>query len=240
MPRRLAVWRRASLYRDLESLTVRPAGPGRAVVTVVYRIARGQASQSLEYDIGGDGTIVVHSSLKLRPEAKLPEIPRVGLKTALAAAFDRLRWYGRGPFENYADRKTAAFVGLYETTAAEPLPYVSPQEYGNRTDTRWLAVRDGEGRGLLIAGDPVFEFSAHPCWPEDLTLESRGAKHPPDVQRRDLVCLTLDAAQMGVGGDDSWGARVHPEYTLPAKDYAFKLTLRPLRPGDDLAAKPGR
>jgi beta-galactosidase len=125
-------------------------------------------------------------------------------------------------------------------TAAEPVPYVSPQEYGNRSETRWVAVRDSEGLGLLISGDPVLEFSAHPNWPEDLTLPSRGSKHPPDVQRRDFVCLTLDHAQMGVGGDDSWGARVHPQYILPAKDYSFTLTFRPLKPGDDPAAKAAR
>jgi beta-galactosidase len=240
MPQRLSVWRQASLYRDLEALAVREDGPGRAVVTVGYSVAGGLASQTLEYAVGGDGSIVLRSTLRLQPGATLPEIPRMGLKMALPAAFDRVRWYGRGPFESYRDRKTAAFVGLYETTAGEPLPYVSPQEFGNRADTRWLAVRDGEGRGLLVAGDPVLEFSAHPFWPEDLTQESRGSKHPPDVQRRDLVCLTLDAAQMGVGGDDSWGARVHPQYTLPAKDYAFTLTLRPLRPGDDPRVLPKR
>ncbi len=240
MPRRLSVWRQASLYRDLEALAVREDGPGRAIVTVGYSVAGGLASQTLEYAIGGDGSIVLRSTLRLKPGAKLPEIPRVGLKMALPGAFDRVRWYGRGPFESYWDRKTAAFVGLYETTAGEPIPYVSPQEFGNRADTRWLAVRDGEGRGLLVAGDPVLEFSAHPFWPEDLTQESRGAKHPPDIPRRDLVCLTLDAAQMGVGGDDSWGARVHPQYTLPAKDYAFTLTLRPLRPGDDPSVLPKR
>jgi beta-galactosidase len=162
-------------------------------------------------------------------------MPRVGLKMAVPTECDRVHWFGRGPFENYWDRKTAAFVGLYETTAGEPFPYVSPQEYGNRTDARWLAVRDGEGRGLLIAGDPVFEFSAHPYWPEDLTQDSRGSRHPPDVEKRGFVCLTLDAAQMGVGGDDSWGARVHPQYTLPAKDRSFSLTFRPLRPGEDAA-----
>jgi beta-galactosidase len=240
MPRRLSVWRRASLYRDLESLAVRKEGPGRAIVTAGYSVAGGLASQTLEYAVGGDGSIVLRSTLRLKPGAKLPEIPRVGLKMALPGAFDRVRWYGRGPFESYWDRKTAAFVGLYEMTAAEPLPYVSPQEYGNRADTRWLAVRDGDGRGLLVSGDPVLEFSAHPFWPEDLTQESRGSKHPPDVTVRDLVCLTLDHAQMGVGGDDSWGARVHPQYTLPSKDTAFTLTLRPLRPGDDPSALPKR
>ena len=197
MPRRLAVWRQASLYRDLEALAVREDGPGRAIVTVGYRVAGGLASQTLEYAVGGDGSIVLRSTLRLKPGAKLPEIPRIGLKMALPGAFDRVRWYGRGPFESYWDRKTAAFVGLYETTAAEPIPYVSPQEYGNRADTRWLAVRDGEGRGLLVAGDPVLEFSAHPFWPEDLTQESRGSKHPPDVPGRDLVCLTLDARADG-------------------------------------------
>jgi beta-galactosidase len=236
MPRRLAVWRRASLYRDLRSLEAREAGPGQATVTVSYSVAGGLATQTLEYTVGGDGRIVLLSTLRLKAGAKLPEIPRIGLKMALPAGFDAVRWYGRGPFENYWDRKTAAFVGLYETTAAEPIPYVSPQEYGNRTDTRWLAVHDGEGWGLLVAGSPVLEFSAHHCWPEDLTQESRGSKHPPDVERRDFVCLTLDAAQMGVGGDDSWGARVHPQYTLPAKDTTFTLTFRPLRPGDDPSA----
>ena len=240
MPRRLSVWRQASLYRDLEALAVREDGPGRAVVTVGYRVAGGQASQTLEYAVGGDGSIVLRSTLRLEPGAKLPEMPRVGLKMALPGAFGRVRWFGRGPGESYRDRKTAAFVGLYETTAAEPIPYVSPQEYGNRADTRWLAVRNGEGRGLLVAGDPVLEFSAHPFWPEDLTQESRGTRHPPDIPRRDLVCLTLDAAQMGVGGDDSWGARVHPQYTLPARDTVFTLTLRPLRPGDDPSVPPKR
>jgi len=235
MPRRLAVWRQASLRRDLRSLAVREAGSERAVVAVEYGLAGGAATQVLEYGVEGDGRVTVDGKLTFRPDAKLPELPRVGLKMAVPAAFDRIRWFGRGPFENYGDRKTAAFVGLYETTAGEPFPYVSPQEYGNRTDTRWMAVRDAEGRGLLVAGDPVFEFSAHPYWPEDLTLESRGLKHPPDLEGRGFVCLTLDAAQMGLGGDDSWGARVHPAYTLPAKDYVFALILRPLRPGDDPA-----
>ena len=240
MPRRLAVWRQASLYRNLKSLGARESGAGGVTVTVSYGLAGGLATQTLEYEIGGDGRIVLRSTLALKPGAKLPEMPRIGLKLALPGGFGKVQWYGRGPFENYWDRKTAAFVGLWTTTAGEPCPYVSPQEYGNRTDTRWLAVRDGNGWGLLAAGDPVFAFSAHPYWPEDLTQESRGSKHPPDVQKRDFVCLTLDSAQMGVGGDDSWGARIHPQYTLPAKDHSFMLTLRPLRPGDDPGVQAAR
>ncbi|MEN6561880.1 MAG: glycoside hydrolase family 2 TIM barrel-domain containing protein [Acidobacteriota bacterium] len=240
MPRRLNVWRQASLYRDLTALEARGTAPGRVTVTVAYALAGGQASQTLEYAVGGDGAIALRSTLVLKAGANLPELPRAGIKLALPGAFDRIAWYGRGPFENYRDRRTAAFVGLYDMTPAEPCPYVSPQEFGNRTDTRWLAVRDGLGRGLLVTGDPLFEFSAHPFWPEDLTQPSRGSKHPPDVQRRDLTCLTLDHGQMGVGGDDSWGARVHPQYTLPAGDYRFSLVFRPLGAGDDPAARAAR
>lgn len=240
MPRRLDVWRQASLYRDLTALEARETAPGRVTVTVAYALAGGQASQILEYAVDGDGAIALRSTLAPKAGVKLPELPRVGIKLALPAAFDRVAWYGRGPFENYRDRKTAAFVGLYDMTPAEPCPYVSPQEFGNRTDTRWLAVRDVRGRGLLVSGDPLFEFSAHPYWPEDLTLTSRGSKHPPDVQRRDLTCLTLDLGQMGVGGDDSWGARVHPQYTLPAGDYRFALVIRPLGAGDDPLVRAAR
>jgi len=235
MPRRLAFWRQASLYRDLKSFEARETGTGRVTVSATYGLG-GSVTQTLEYAVGGDGRVAVSGKLAVPSGSKLPELPRVGLKLAVPGAFDKVLWYGRGPFENYRDRKTAAFVGIHETTAREPFPYVSPQEYGNRTDTRWVAVRDAEGRGLLIVGDPVLEFSAHPHWPEDLTQESRGSMHPPDVRVRDFICLTLDHAQMGVGGDDSWGARIHPEYALPAKDYAFTFVLRPLGPGEDPAA----
>jgi beta-galactosidase len=236
MPRRLSVWRQASLYRDLRSITARETGPGRVTVAVEYGLAGGAATEVLEYAVAGDGEVAVSGRLSFRDGSKPPEIPRVGLKMAVPAAYDKVQWFGRGPFENYGDRKTAAFVGLHETTADEPFPYVSLQEYGNRTDTRWMAVRDAEGWGLLVSGSPVFEFSAHPYWPEDLTQESRGSMHPPDVEKRGFVCLTLDAVQMGVGGDDSWGARIHPQYTIPAENRTFTLTLRPLRPGDDAAA----
>jgi beta-galactosidase len=236
MPRRLAVWRQASLYRELRSIAVRQDGPDRVTVTVEYAFGGGAATEVLDYAVDGNASVVVTAKLSFREGSKLPELPRFGLRMAVPAAFDRVRWFGRGPFENYGDRKTAAFVGLYGTTAHEPFPYVSPQEYGNRTDTRWVALRDADGWGLLVTGSPVLEFSAHPAWPEDLTLESRGAKHPPEIEKRDFVCLTLDAAQMGVGGDDSWGARVHPQYTIPAEARRFRLVLRPLEPGDDAAA----
>jgi beta-galactosidase len=234
MNRRLAVWRRASLVRELRSLSARRESPGKVVVVAEYFLPSVRAAHTVQTEISGDGGLRLTNGLSPQDASKLPEIPRIGVKMAMPREYGRVRWYGRGPWENYGDRKTAAFVGLYSTAVSEEvMPYVSPQEYGNRTDTRWLAVRDGEGYGLLFLGEPDFEFSALPYSAEDLTLDRRGAKHPPEIPKREATCLTLDDAQMGVGGDDSWGARVHPQYTIPAKAYRYSLRFRPLAPGDD-------
>ncbi len=236
MPRRLAAWRQASRERELKSLTVTQEAPDKATVTAVFELGGVPAAHTVRYTVSGDGEILIANDFVLREGAKAPEMPRLGLRLAMPKGFDRVEWLGRGPQENYWDRKTAAFVGLYRTSVAdEEVPYVAPQEYGNRSDTRWVAVRDKDGIGLLIAGQPLLGFSALPHWPEDLTLESRGAKHPVDIIRRDFTCLTLDQAQMGVGGDDSWGAMIHPEYTIPAKSRAYSFRLRPLAAGDDPA-----
>jgi beta-galactosidase len=236
MPRRLAAWRRASLERELKSLTAVRETADRATVTAVFDLDGVPVTHTVRYTISGDGGVSIANDFAPRAGAKLPDLPRIGMRLAMPGEFDRVQWFGRGPQENYRDRKTAAFVGLYETTVAdEIIPYVAPQEYGNRTETRWVAVRDKDGAGLLIAGQPLLEFSALPYWPEDLTLESRGAKHPGDIIRRDFTCLALDLAQMGVGGDDSWGAPVHPQYTVPAKVYSYSFRFRPLAAGDDPA-----
>ncbi len=86
---------------------------------------------------------------------------------------------------------------------------MSPQEFGNHTDTRWLIITNKEGYGIKFTGNPYFEFSAIPYTPEDLTLKKRGEKHSIDIPRRDSLYITIDLAQMGVGGDDSWGAKPH-------------------------------
>jgi len=236
MPRRLAAWRQASLERELESLAAAQEAPGRVVVTAAFELGGVPASHTVRYTISCDGGVVIANDFVPRAGAKLPDMPRVGLRLALPSAFSRVEWFGRGPQENHWDRRTAAFVGRYETSVAdEKCPYVTPQEFGNRSDVRWVAVRDKDGAGLLVAGRPLLAFSALPYWPEDLTLEKRGAKHPADIDERDFICLALDAAQMGVGGDDSWGAPVHPEYTLPAKACSYSFSLRPLLKGDDPA-----
>jgi beta-galactosidase len=237
MDRRLAAWRLASLERELRSMSVTQEAPDRVSVIAAFDLGGVPASHTVRYTVTGDGEVLIVNDLAFRPKSNPPDMPRIGMRMAMPQGFDRVQWSGRGPQENYLDRKSAAYVGLYETTVAEQMvPYVAPQEYGNRSDTRWVAVRDKEGIGLLIVGQPRLGFSALPHWPEDLTLESRGAKHPADIIKRDFTCLALDQAQMGVGGDDSWGAPVHPEYTLPAKSCSYSFRVRPLGHDDDPSA----
>jgi beta-galactosidase len=205
-------------------------------VEAAYSLKDVSASFRVVYRVFGEGDILV--SIAFSPaERNLSEIPRVGMRMSLPAAFADVRWFGRGPHENYIDRKSSAFVGLYRASVFETLiPYVSIQEYGNRTDCRWVALSDGSGNGLLAVGLPQLDFSALPYTTEDLTQETRGLKHPHEITKRDFVTLHLDYGQMGVGGDDSWGARTHPQYSLNPRTYEYSFRLRGFAAGDDPAA----
>lgn len=234
MEKRCAVWRKAGENRTLEKFAVSQLSSSEVQANIEYLLKDVQARYHVIYRIYGSGDIVVEVQF-LPTTRKLPEIPRLGMKMALPSRFRRIQWYGRGPHENYIDRRTSALVGVYKSSVDEmAIPYVSIQEYGNRSDVRWMALSDEDGYGLLAVAMPYLEFSALPYTPEDLTQEKRGDKHPADIAKRDFVALNLDYGQMGVGGDDSWGALPHPEYQLRLRDYVYKFRLRPLSPGDDL------
>ena len=263
LPIRSGVWRRAGQppARHLDSMSVEtvpfdywaeadpPAGagagpvlpprPGSAShvrVTSYYTIRSVGARYVLVHDVFRDGTIAVSARLSAVDE-DLPEMPRFGTIMTLAGAFDRVEWYGRGPFENYWDRRTGASVGRYVSRAGDLAhPYVRPQETGTRSDTRWAALRDAAGRGLLVTGLPTVSFSALPYRMRDLDSgERKSRRHWSDMEPRDEVTLHVDYRQTGVGGDDSWGAVPHREYTIWPQDMEFRFLLRPLRPGEDPA-----
>ena len=186
------------------------------------------------YTVYGSGDVVVEGSFT--PGGELPELPRFGMQMAIPAALGNMTWFGRGPHETYWDRKTGAAVGRYSGKVADLIhDYVRPQENGNRTDVRWVAFTDAGGTGLLAVGDPLLNVSAWPYTMEDL----EAATHIPDLPRRDTLTVNLDHQQMGVGGDDGWGARPHPEYTLESKPYQYRFRLRAHEPGmgspDELA-----
>ncbi len=235
-PVRSGVWRLAGRppSRHLDSMTVASAPDGaRVTVTSHFTLHAIDAQYTLAHEVHPDGTTAISAHLAGVDE-DLPEMPRFGTILTLPGDLDRVEWYGRGPHENYWDRRTGAAIGRYTAPVSELAhPYVRPQETGTRTDTRWVALTDGAGTGLLVTGLPTISFSALPYTIEDLDGgETKSQRHWADLVPRDEVTLTVDHLQQGVGGDDSWGAVPHHEYTLWPREMDFRFLLRPLRAGE--------
>ena len=207
MEKRCAVWRTASNQRRLEIIDVQQVKSNQVRIEVQFGLPDATSKHRTVYQIFGSGDVIVENYFTPKV-ANLPELPRLGMTMQIPLAFDQVRWYGRGPHENYSDRKTSALVGVYNSTVRELFePYISPQENGYRTDVRWVAFLNNRGDGLMAIGMPLICFSALHYTNEDLTQTSRGTMHPTDLKERDFVFLNLDYKQMGVGGDNSWGAR---------------------------------
>ena len=236
-PVRSGVWRFAGRPpgRHLDSMTVATAPDGSHVtVTSHFSLRSIGAHYTLSHEVHPDGTTAISAHLTNVHE-DLPEMPRFGTILTLPGDLHQVEWYGRGPHENYWDRRTGAALGRYSAPVSELAhPYVRPQETGTRTDTRWVAVTDGSGTGILVTGLPTISFSALPYTIEDLDAgERKAGRHWADLVPRDEVTLTVDYRQQGVGGDDSWGAVAHHEYTLWPREMGFRFLLRPLRPSEN-------
>jgi beta-galactosidase len=231
---------RNDAYKTLEGGTAdirtfdAPVAPGSVVVEAEWDLPSVSSAVRFEYIVGIDGTVVVGSRFTPGDRA-VPELPRFGATMELPGGVDAAVWYGRGPQENYIDRRTGAAVGLYRSPVADlPFPYERPQETGTRSDNRWVALSGREnGVGLLVVGLPRFEFSAYPNVLGDFDGGSRKTqRHSIDVPRRDFVTLNIDWAQMGLGGDTSWGALPHREYRIPPVTLRYSFVLRPFGPSD--------
>jgi beta-galactosidase len=224
MPNRLAVWKQAGPGITLTGLEPRRIAADRVEITADYKVPAGQSTLRLSYLVLGDGRIRIDSTFT--PSGELPEIPRIGLQARIPAALDNVAWYGRGPHESYVDRFTSAAVGQYQGTVADLIHhYVEPQENGNRIDVRWVSFTDGQGSGLRVQGMPLMAFSAWPYTQDEL----EAAMHPYEIPDGDAVTINLDSRQMGVGGDNSWGARPHAEYLIPPdRVYQYQIVLAPM------------
>ena len=227
MPKRCSVWRYAGRDCVLKSFRVRKRG--KAVeIDCDYKLKNIEASWSRKYTVYVDGRVRLDGALKV--DQDLPEIPRIGIKFILPEGDMDAEWFGRGPHENYNDRKWSAHVGLYKKSVEDLyFPYISPQENGYRTDTRWLKLTDKNGEGVKVTGNKLFSFSALYYSVEDLTREKREDKHTVDLVRKDSVQLLVDMKQMGVGGDDSWWSTPHAEYMIPAGNYRYSFTIEPVK-----------
>jgi beta-galactosidase len=231
MARRQGVWHDAGASRRVTSFLADTPAPGSARVQVDFGLAAGTSVQRVVYTIGASGEVSIESMLQ--PAGTLPDLPRIGMQFQIPGDYRNVTWFGRGPQESYWDRNTAAAVGLYRLPVEQMwYPYPRPQETGNRTDVRWAAFTDAQGFGWKVSGDLTFYFSAWPFRPEEIDhfgTAIPGRKHPTEIVFSKDITVNIDYRQMGIGGDDGWGARPHTEYTLPAdKTYRYRFSMQPV------------
>jgi beta-galactosidase len=248
MDKLLGVWKKAGERTVVTKANISQPELGKVIVTFNYDIpdvnGKKIGGYATTFTIYGSADVVIKNQFSKLSDF-IPEIPRMGMQMQLPEEFTNLKWLGRGPHENYVDRKTSADVGLYESTVADQYThYIRPQENGYKTETRWLTLTNDNGSGVLISGDPLICFAAlnniHDDFesPGKLSQYRKDAKtantHTIDVKPRDLVNLNVDLGQMGVGGDNSWGALIHPQYRLLAKKYEYSFRIRPVVKEDDI------
>lgn len=221
---RLGPWRKAAAERDITSVTAKES-EGKVTITVRSVLPIEQSRYDVVYEVYPDARIVVRCGYKPHGTDRSPLIPKFGMSCRVPARFANVRWYGRGPQETYWDRKTGGEIAIHELTVEEMThPYVRAQDNANRTDVRWFTLTDNQGRGLRVSGEAPLSFAAWPYTAKDL----EAASHDYELPRKSSVTVNIDHKLHGVGGDNSWGARTHPEYTLPANQpYDYQFTLAP-------------
>ena len=228
---RCETWRYAGRDMLLTNLKLEESSNQQiAYVIASYDMKEQGSKLETTYLIRPDGTVQV--TMEFTPgKISLPEMPRFGMRMILPAQYDQMTWLGRGPHENYADRKNSAAIGRYQATVWEQYhPYVRAQETGNKCDVRWLSLCDKEGHGLLIKGMKPLSVSAWNFPMEELEYRPFDVerRHGGSITPKELVWLNIDHRQMGVGGDNTWGAQVHPEYTITPETMSYTFTLQPL------------
>lgn len=289
-PKRLQIWKQSSKDFKIADYTIRE-DKGELTLTVDYLLAAGN-HYITEYKILSSGIINVSArftplnttpekavkteaelAATFTPKAKadrnrknILEVPRIGVRFRLPASMDNIRYFGRGPEENYIDRHKGTLVGLYASKIWDMyFPYVRPQENGHHIETRWLSLTTPKGKGLLIIGDNLLEFNALRNSIEDFDAQESDAPyqwnnfskeeianrnyaeakdvlrkqtHAIDITPRNYVEVCLDWRQQGVGGFDSWGARPIPEATIYSdQEYVWSFTLVPVSSAKDALNK---
>jgi beta-galactosidase len=226
MPKRLGIWKSATNNQELVSLS-ESEKDNNVMVTVKYNLGKAKKSTAtLNYTFHKNGEITVETILD-NLNSKLPVLPRFGNNFIIKKEYDNVNWFGRGPFENYQDRNSSALVGLYEGKVSELyFPYIRPQENGYKTENRWATFTNSNGEGIKITAPNYFGFNAHHQYNSDFDAgEKKMQRHTTDIQKRDFVNINIDDAQMGVGGDNSWGRMPLPKYRIKAKNLSYKFTI---------------
>ncbi|MCP4975313.1 MAG: beta-galactosidase, partial [Maribacter sp.] len=248
MPRRLKAWKGGTDNQKLVDLKVE-SGENKQAIDILkitenpFKVNKEKLSVianfdlpdvngqvGITYDINEQGEIRITTQLS-KISSELPVLPRFGNNFIIKNEYQKVNWYGRGPHENYQDRKTSALVGNYEAMVEELyFPYIRPQENGNRTDVRWITFVNDAGKGIEIYAPQSFEFSAHHQYNNDFDPgKTKLQRHDIDIIKRDLVNINIDYKQMGVGGDNSWGYMPLEQYQIQPKDLSYSFIIKPVK-----------
>lgn len=224
-----SVWRNPTI--DLKSMDTMVEGDF-VVVRAVYEMPEVQARLNLTYYISNTGQVKVVQKMTVTKDAQISDLYRFGMRMQMPEEMEYSTYYGRGPIENYADRKSSAFIGVYTQTADEQAyPYIRPQETGTKSDIRWWRQTTIGGRGLKVISDSLFYASALHYSIESLDDgETKDQRHYSEIMPVNYTELCIDKMQTGLGGVTSWGndAYALPQYRLPYADYEFVFTLVPV------------
>ncbi|QTE22056.1 glycoside hydrolase family 2 TIM barrel-domain containing protein [Polaribacter cellanae] len=216
-------WKNASLNATVKNIETKTLENNTVLVNITYNLPGVNTTSLSSYSILDNGVIKIENTLN--SSNYKGDIPRIGMRMQVQKEFNNLTYFGRGPWENYQDRKASAFVDLYTSKVSDQyVPYIRPQDNGYKTDTRWLAVSNNSNNGLLIVSSNknLVSFSALHMENEDFDTtagldykKSNKSKHTTDIKEKNLVQLNIDLGQRGVAGDDSW-------YSKPQEKYQFK------------------
>lgn len=203
---------------------------GMAVVSAEYEMKKVSAKLLLTYTINNEGAVKVTQKMTADKNAKVSNLFRFGLQLVMPASFEKISYYGRGPIENYADRKTCTDLGIYNQTVDEQFyAYIRPQENGTKSDIRWWKQLNEAGSGLMFVAEAPFSASALHYTISSLDSGwEKQQEHSNEVKKADLTNVLIDKAQMGLGCVDSWGALPEPQYQLPYGDYEFTFIMTPV------------
>ncbi len=229
LQRRYAAWKDPGL--QLASLDA-SVEDGLAVVKAEFNLTAVGAKLSMTYRINNAGAVEVTESMTAVPtEARVANLFRFGMQLPMPKSFERVVYYGRGPVENYSDRKDSQPLGIYDQSVTEQFyPYIRPQETGTKTDIRWWRIVDASGMGLEVTAEEPFSASA--LHYRVSTLDEGPVKvqrHSGELDEDPVTNLLIDKAQMGLGCVNSWGALPISDYMLPYADYSFRFVLTPVK-----------
>lgn len=224
-------WQYAGKHSELTHLSVERRDDGAVQISTEHFLVDVQSRYLSTYVIDAHGTITVDIWFYAGPHQFQNELPRIGSLFQISTELNQVEWFGRGPHENYWDRKTSALVGAYSSTVEDLyFPYVRPQENGFRDDVRRVSFTNLKGQGLEFIGQPLLGFGAQYYDVHDYDQFEKQGLHPYQLKKQDRIFVNIDYKQRGVGGTDSWGTPPLFKYRLPWRDYKYRFQIRAIGP----------